>query len=56
MKEFPKKTRLHGKNLSEDWSTATQFIIKSSQAGRVKILLYSKTKTDDSPKQVIIII
>lgn len=50
--KFPKKIRHQGSNLSTNWETATQFILTAEKATKVSLLVYSKTRTDESFKQV----
>jgi len=50
--KFPQKKRIEGTSLSTNWETATQFILSASKSTKVSLLVYSKTRTDDSMKQV----
>jgi len=46
------KQRFHGKNLSKDWITSTQFIITVDVLTKVSILAYSDKRTDNCEKLV----
>jgi len=50
--KYPVKQRVEGDGFTSDWTTATQFIVKSKQTTDVTFLLYPVARTDEWQKQI----
>jgi len=51
--KLPVKQRVEGKDLSDDWATATQFILSGNKdVTEATVLLYPENRTDDYHKQI----